>query len=460
MPTPKDVRYATPINVSPRSAKTLYFPGSDPNRWTPAPLLRALHSQPGPVMLGGLTRLDIATKHQEGHNIDEDEEWDEAEAKFREALAGCQVLLSTAHEITRKFTYHLAEFYVQHDRMMDADVLLDWMTDKLSSQICSEETLICHLLEVAKMLRCWSRLEEAKTFGKLLVELVSATHVERKSTATELMQTIPHIKTSPSSPTGKTSNQGLQHYVMSLSTMNVTCTSRTDYGNLMDSQLSLALAYVEANDQAVEDYLLTIIDQCSRHPAHLTAQTLKAWTAIIELYQRLGRLGEMDRALLQARDVLFNISKSEYRTTKSLSKVALETAKFYIEVGKDDIAADIFTRIEGNIADAFSDDLGRTKDLLIGIGVWFQHLKRWRDARCRFERALALALAEHGFCCELVKRLESTLEHRRYTHPERGPCECFDLSDGYYGSCTTWTSKASTGETIEAKECHLALVET
>ena len=63
--------------------------------------------------------------HKEGHSLEDDGKWNEAEAKFREALAGCQVLLSPATKHTGTYEYGLAELYAQHDRMKDADVLSD-----------------------------------------------------------------------------------------------------------------------------------------------------------------------------------------------------------------------------------------------------------------------------------------------------------------------------------------------
>ena len=459
MPTPPDVRYSTPVNTSSHSVGTRYSPGSRANRWTPTPILNALQKKPQRMIWDGLTCLDILNIHELGHSLDEVGEWDEAEERFREALAGCQVLLSPAHEHTRIFTYHLADFYAQHDRMADADKLLDWMTDRILIRFDATENLVvAHLLRTAELLRRWRRLDEAKAFGTVLAQLVSSTHVQRGGSATEASTIIPHLSMPRSSVIGI---KGLGDLSMPLSTEGMTDESRADDRKLMDSQLSLALAYVEANDATVEEFLEHIIHQCEYRPEDLMAQTLKAWTALAQLYHNLRRLEEMDKALLRIREKLIKISKDDYKRTKSLPLVAIESAKLYIELGRNNAAAEIFSRIECGIVDAVGPDLEfpqkLASDLLIKIGVWFQDQNRWKDARPRFERALCLALAAHDFKCELVKRLETTLEDRRYVHPAKRPCECFDLSDETYGACTIWTTMTSTGKVLGAKQCHLAL---
>ena len=462
MPTPPDVRYSTPINTSSHSVGTRYSPGSRATRWTPTPILNALQNKPPRMIWGGLTCLDILTLHELGHSLDEVEEWDEAEESFREALAGCQVLLSPAHEHTRIFTYHLAEFYAQHGRMADADKLLDWMTDRILYRFdVTENLVVAHLLKTAELLRKWRRLDEAKAFGMVLAQLVSSMHVQQGGPVTEASTTIPRVNMPRSLVIGGASTQGLGNLFVPLSAAGMTDESRAHDRKLMDSKLSLALAYVEANDVRVEEFLEHIIRQCESRPENLMAHTLKAWTAMARLYQNLRRLEEMDEALLRIRKKLLNISKDDYGRTKSLPLVAIESAKLYIELGRNNTAAEIFSRIECGIVDGVGPDLEfpqqLASDLLIKIGVWFQDQNRWKDARPRFERALCLALAAHDFKCELVKRLETTLEDRRYVHPAKRPCECFDLSDEAYGACTIWTTTTSTGKVLGAKQCHLAL---
>ena len=462
MPTPPDVRYSTPVNASSHGVGTRYSPGSRANRWTPTPILNALQEKPPRMVWDGLTCLDILTIHELGHSLDEVGEWDEAEESFRQALAGCQVLLSPAHEHTRIFTYHLADFYAQHDRMADADKLLDWMTDRILYRFGATENLVvAHLLKTAELLRRWRRLDEAKAFGIVLAQLVSATHVQQGGSATEASTTIPRVNMPRSLVIGAASTQGLGNLFIPLNTEGMTDESRADDRKLMDSKLSLALAYVEANDVRVEEFLEHIIRQCEARPENLMAHTLKAWTTMARLYQNLRKLENMDEALLRIREILMSISKDDYGRTKSLPLVAIESAKLYIELGRNNAAAEIFSRIECGIVDAVDPDLefpGKlASDLLIKIGVWFQDQNRWKDARPRFERALCLALAAHDFKCELVKRLETTLEDRRYVHPAKRPCECFDLSDETYGACTIWTTATSTGKVLGAKQCHLAL---
>ena len=462
MPTPKDVRYTTPVNVSPRSINAFHSTGSSSNRRVPTPIVNALQLQIRRMISGGLNFPDLKIMHREGHSLKEAGKWDEAEEKFCEALVGCQVLLSPAHKHTSNLTYHLADFYAQFNRMKDAYGILDWMTDTMLSQISPrEETFFDHLLKIAELLRQWKRLEEAKAFGKVLVQLVDTTHIEREGSATEISTTIPRVNMSRSLLIETTSAQPLQSFIMPLKTKtkDVTDASQMDDRKLVESQLSLALTYVEANDKAVEQFLQTIIDQCKLHPANMIAQILKALTTLVEFYQKVRRFGDVTRVLQEIREQLLKITRRDYQRMESLPQSAIETAKYLFQVGEDDMAAGVLSAIEGGIADAFADDVDRLRDLLIGIGIWFQEKKRWTDARPRFEQALNLALAEHGFHCDLVKRLESTIEHHRYIHGAERPCECFESSDQTRGSCTVCTITSPTGQIVEASKIHMILMD-
>lgn len=57
--------------------------------------------------------------------------------------------------------------------------------------------------------------------------------------------------------------------------MDGTDASQKGDRKLLESQLSPAMTYLEANDQEMERLLQTIIDQCKLHPAKMKAQTLK-----------------------------------------------------------------------------------------------------------------------------------------------------------------------------------------
>ena len=268
------------------------------------------------------------------------------------------------------------------------------MTERnLSHTGAKGEGFFYHLLKMAELLRRWSRLDDPQAFGKVLVQLVRVTHQKQNVLAAEISMTIPHVSKSQSVLIGKSSEQELQKISMPPSSLGVTDPSELHNRKLIDSQLSLALAYVEANDREGEGFLMAIVDQCRHHPTNLTAQTLKAWTAVFDLYRRLGKVSDMNTALLQTREILIKISKIDYRKAKSLPQVAIETAKLYFNFGKGGMGAEILSRVESQKADAVDDDVDRTRDLLIGIGVWFQDQERWRDARPRFERALILALA-------------------------------------------------------------------
>ncbi len=425
MPTPIDVKYTTPDFPSPCSIKSCLSTRPQAERWTPTPVVDALNKQPQRVPWSGLTNIDIETIHKEGHSFEDVGDWNEAEIQFRDALAGCQFLLSPTHKYTKQLTYHLAQFYAKHDRMKDADTLLDWMSDSIVSQAgIRNEDFTRHLFKIAELLRQWRRIEEAKAFGMAVVDLIYASQYAPERLAAATSTNYPKLSVSKAQPA-----RDLQDFILPLNDPI-----------LMDSQLSLAMTYVEAKEVGVEKSLLALIRKCEEEPQKLAAQLLEATSTLVELYERLGDATNLEEALKKTKDYLWKFSIQDYQTLVYLAQVAVETAKVHAKCGRHDSAAAMFRKIESDVARAFGKDDDRLISLLISNGIWFHDQDRWIDGRPRFEQALSAALGKHGKGCELVERLERTLEDRCHALFRKWPCVCFGQMYEDQGSCTIWTS--------------------
>ena len=206
----------------------------------------------------------------------------------------------------------------------------------------------------------------------------------------------------------------------------------------MDSHLSLAMTYVEANEARVEKSLLALIKKCEEEPQRLAAQLLEATSALVELYERLGDPTNLDEALKKTKDSLWKFSIQDYQSLVYLPQVAVETAKVHAKYGRHDSAVAMFKRIESDAAKAFGEDDDRLISLLIRNGIWFDDQDRWVDGRPRFEQALSAALGKHGKGCELIECLERTLEDRCYAPHPKWPCACFGQMYENQGSCCIW----------------------
>ena len=430
MPTPPDVKYTTPDLPSPCSVNSCLSIRSQAMRWTPTPVVEALDKQPQRVAWSGLTSADIETIHMEGHSFEDAEDWDKAEVKFRDALAGCQFLLSPTHEYTKLLTYHLAQFYANSNRMKDADTLLDWMSDSIVSQVSMrDENFTRHLSKIAELLRKWSRIEEAKAFGLAVVDLIYASQHEIEGLAAATSTRIPHINYTKLSASKTQPARAPQEFFLAL-----------DNPMLIDSQLSLAMTYVEAKDAGIEKRLLVLIRKCEAEPQRLATQLLEATSALVELYERLGDSKNLDEALRRSRDCLWKFSVQDYQNVIHLPRVAIEAAKVHAKYGRHDSAAAMFTKIESDAARAFGEDDDRLISLLIGNGIWFHDQNRWSDSRPRFEQALSAALGRHMKGCGLVERLERTLELCCHAPYPKWPCACFGQMYEVQGSCRIWTN--------------------
>ncbi|KAF8244241.1 hypothetical protein K440DRAFT_22746 [Wilcoxina mikolae CBS 423.85] len=415
-PTPHDITYETPRAVppSPGNVRSPEGPSAPrpADRWTPMPSssnaqLHFLQS----AWNGRSSLAEIQAIKREAHQLNLEGEVQGAEKRFREALAGFENLLSPTHEDTNAVGYELANFYAEHDRMGDADLVLNWMGQKhVERWGFDHQKTTTHFLHVAELFTSWSRNDDAAT---LLYRVLDAWD-KRDSTK---LNPEPHRVAQPQViPLQTTPRQSKPEDMTRAFT-------ETDDPRRVDYQLGLANARVTTNDETVEPLLLRLIEQCEKYPTKLDSQILQARCALVDLYRRLGDDGRAARALRLAQKALETVLASTAKKTEPLLDSCIHVAKLHMTENYSEVAEDIFQRIGDEAEDTFGTDHRVTIGILIHIGKTYQRRNMWTYAQPWFERALAASMTANGLENAMTKRLEDALEHQHYavgalTHEE------------------------------------------
>jgi tetratricopeptide (TPR) repeat protein len=411
MATPLDITYSTPYNVGPSpqvaASPSLEVghptPQRQPAPWTPAPNPSTPRLQLAQVTWNGHTMTDLEKMAEEADDLAHLGRPDDAEKKFRDALAGLKALLSPTHERTNALAYRLAEFYAQNERMNDADTVLNWMGEKHVERWGIEhERTISHLMFVADMFHRWARPEHAMTLIDRAVEVyqrvvgreqasellgVSDTHRNRVSmTALDRSTAGAHEASSP-----KSAEERQARY-----------------------QLGLAKAHAKAENEVAESMLKELINQCNNHPEALLVQAFEARSALIGYYNKVGRKDKLGAILVEACTLFWATFDSPCERPLSLLQSTCNIAFAHVEAGLDETAEDLLAEIVSTTEDTFGPDDGYTVSILISIGTFYQRKRRWNDARPYYEHALALSMTATGPNSAQSRKLETALENEHY----------------------------------------------
>jgi tetratricopeptide (TPR) repeat protein len=411
--TPFDIKYETPKNDHP-SPCNLRSPGNSlqpPGRWTPAPnpsTARVPHLQ---LTWQGHSRAEIEAMSQEAYQLEHLGHVEEAEKKYRDALAGLQNLLPQAHEDTSRAAYQLATFYAQHDRMNDADLVLNWMGEEYMKRWGLEhDNTMNHFLNVAELLHNWSRPDDAITIlYRVLDKLETESSEDPGDTVGPNVNTA--TKGQPQVPlTQHTASQSQAEKATGSSTLE-------NQRAFVDYHLGLANLHVRAKDETAEPLLLHLIEQCEAHPEILAEQALHSRCALVKLYRELGKHQQMDTVLDEAKSQLWKHLDSKEKKTKSSLEISLDIARLNVESARYDVAEEIFQRTGCEAEDTFGTDHEITIATFIRIGKIYQSENRWNDAQPWFEQALNASMTANGLESRQTKALEAALENQHYSLP-------------------------------------------
>ncbi|KAH0541616.1 hypothetical protein FGG08_003906 [Glutinoglossum americanum] len=409
--TPQDTTYMTPrpLNVpSPGSARTPKEPSIPAERWTPTPF--SGNTQPRFLRLtwNGQTLEALKALRNSAHELDREGDFQNAEGKLREVLAGFENLLSPTHEDTNAVAYELATLYAGHDRMNDADLVLNWMGENhVERWGPNHRKTQTHFLRVVDLFNSWSRSNDAMTFlYRVLDALDKHDSVGTRRNNTSNFDS-PLVAQAHVGPPHIAAQQPGPEYVAS-------AVAGTDDPARVDYQLGLARSRTAAFDEAAEPLLLSLIEQCDKYPERLNSQILQARCALLDLYQRLGDDERVASGLDQAKEVLEKILPST-KKTKHFLEACIKVAELHVKNDYCQSAEDMFQTIGCEVEDTFGIDHENTIELLICIGKIFQRQNQWDNARPWFERALAASMTRNGLQSTMTKRLEAALENQRYS---------------------------------------------
>lgn len=418
--TPFGVTYSTPYTIASRHQTPIHGAATpsppdieivsssvvsrQTDRWTPLATPHAPRKHHLATRWQNYSRTDIDTLQREAHELACQGKNVEAERKFREALVGLENLLPPTHEDTNAVAYHLASFYAQHGRMREADGVLSRVGEQhLDRWGITHKKTRTHIHRVAELFHSWDRQPDAIAF---------------------LCRAFSYYDRLFSTPdTGRTTSGSIQSSPLIVQRPNETLRIQSaepaepdhelEGSNEMEAEqppTELAIKVEELDGSS----LLSLIDQCEKCPEQLGEETLQAYRTVINCCQAQENKHMLPVALERSALAFGKIFDSYDRKAKVVLDSAVELASAHLVSGNDEVAADMFLRIESEAVESPGPDNHATIGILVDIGKLYQDQKGWSDACPWFEHALAASITASGLESKDTKRLEAALENERY----------------------------------------------
>jgi tetratricopeptide (TPR) repeat protein len=355
---------------------------------------------------------ELGAMQREARPLVEAGRYEDAEHKLRESLTGFEYLFSSINECTLSVAYDLAELYSQSARMIDADAVLQWMSEQLVETFgLDHQKTTSHMVHVVDLYQKWGRTNDAVTVLLRAMEFLDRPPNPSNAEAALFGQNNKYER--------MTANPDEQVYRSSTFSRYVEISDgsgQKDAGHSLEFQLCVANARVRAKDPETEPLLLRLIEQCEELPGQLEVLILKSRTSLIDLYLQLEKPQELASALEIAKERFFIIMKQKKPSSLSLLDAGVDLAGMYVKASHYKEADAMFSQIENELTGtAGDDDCDNAIDFLIDIGMLYESHNRWNDARARFEHALALTLSSRGSESRLGRRLQTALDNRHFS---------------------------------------------
>jgi tetratricopeptide (TPR) repeat protein len=378
-----------------------------PTKW--APTVNTQHTSQGYLRLQweGKNKADLDELHREAQSSVAAGNVHDAEENYLQALAGYEAILSPTHNHTCAVAYELAEFYANIDRMNEADKVLDWLTEKHVEHLgVGHKQTRAHLIVVADMVFRWGRLDDSMTL------VLRAAENYEESLKAPLSSEI--------SSRARQKTYGKHDIVRDeLRLPPLSGGTLAMYGDddpvRMDYQMRVAITRAGTREHGSDSLLLRLQQQAERQPEKLAVPILEARNALIGLYSSLDEDNKYEQSLSEIESALLKIFDSKAKITELLLDRAVELVGQLVKAERFDQAETLLQRIQLETVKRFGEHDDVTISVLIRIGLLFQEEDRWKDARPRFEQALAASIASNGLRNMLTRRLEESLEKRAYT---------------------------------------------
>ena len=217
-----------------------------------------------------------------------------AEERYREALAGFEHILSPTHKHTVALAYQFAAFLANHDRMNEADRILNWVTEKhIRRWGTNHQNTLKHLLHVSKLLNGWSLSDEALSVLYCVLDTWDGKGHDsvNKDMAVQLG------RTQNKQPSGAAPRTHLRH---PRSQERLKTLAEIGDPLQIDVQLSLADAGLQAGDESTEENFLVLIGACERYWQRLSLEIIRAKCTLINPYQKQCSYEDCSIALKEA----------------------------------------------------------------------------------------------------------------------------------------------------------------
>lgn len=374
---PPGISYYTPsvFEPSPRGKEAPPVTGEDASRWKPEHRPDDT-SRSVKMMWGDLTKADVNELLKSADRFEQTGYYKEAEEKFRTALSALQHLLPPMHGDTIDLSYRFATFYAQNDRVKDAYAILQWLTE-CSMHIWGREDrrTLRHLERTIEMMFTWHRITDAAT---LIHQLFGSNAPEAETSLLDW----------PSGDAESTAK--------------------------MDCELTLAQFRARADPIAGNQVLLPLVDQCEENIEMYARQTLKAWSALVQLHRARHdiqpQIEVLERAASKLDDVLAQAGHNDAAMFDEAS-LLFQHALFAREY---DLAGRISSAIEETATKSLTNHDTALMRILTKLGLQYQAANMWEEARPYFEHALAASMVGNGLSHPFTQTLEIALERQHF----------------------------------------------
>ncbi|KAF1913313.1 hypothetical protein BDU57DRAFT_522148 [Ampelomyces quisqualis] len=421
--TPSGVIYQTPINVdttSPESALTPHeksgeadenMASSSSDEWE---YESDADSNALPLVWENKTRADVHALFVNARRHAQDGDAEGAERMLKTALSGYNHLLGPTHEETNKVVHTLATLYYEHDRLQDAYQLLEQSCKAYVKKVgMQDRRAYQQVLNVVELLHGWNKGDDALAFLARAKDLAEQQNSE--SNAGRHRQ-----KNSSSAPNRRPATS---HGTL-LSDAAYTLSNHPQTSAELEYGLRVARAHASTESTAVEQLLITTINQCGQDANTLAVQRLKAWAELLRLYQRSGDetagITSYQDAHATFSDVMRRYPWQARMRNKFESfrviEAALELVAAYVKASYLNDAKLMFQKCDERATQTFGDDDERTIWTYISVGLVYQKYRNWEEARPWFEQALSIAMGKYNEDDGTRISLEEAMEVRHFSY--------------------------------------------
>lgn len=402
-PTPQGVTCETPRGIDvPESPCTSertqeqdseYGPADRAATHAPRSVGGTIDEGPFRLSLNQSSTADLTSFVKAALEVDKDGNEEEAEWGLRDALSCSSRLLSPTHAETVKIGYTLASFYARRRKLVDADDILNWMTNKhLGSLGVDHPKTINHVFCIISLLRHWLRNGEADLLIYRLLE---------SQQNPEGHPVIPQISTA-------------------LETVSKEMTGEL-LASVDEDRLAIFLVILERladgseNHKFLQDLMPQIIERCDSFQQTHSSLAIQSRCILAEIL--------VDGAQYErARSILRGSGRPLKHKVDSNSLLELETLKLVQRVAITFLRADnpemcdrVIERVVTEFDTSFAVKSNRSLyiiliDFLISTAFEIQKKCEWQRIRPRIERALSLSYSLFGRHRQPTEQIERMLE--------------------------------------------------